>query len=290
MEPVGSLIGTVLKLAIMGLLSILAVSLGEFGGDMVNAIISQLGYVLLIPVLLMLVCKNDIKRTIRIENGINILQIGLIVLMCISAFLPIQYANSVAVTVLSDIFGAPKELSGASEAATVPQLFLGIALLAFLPAICEELFFRGYVMRGLEKNGKPFAIVVSALMFAIMHSNFQQMIYAFVCGLFFAYLVMATDSLLSSIVAHGTFNAISVVLSYKPIKAIFDQITVPAVAVALRIFPLLFGASLVAFMYVNKGFKISLEKENISKKEKIVSVILFIVFVIVSFAQAIYIW
>ncbi|MCM1497705.1 MAG: CPBP family intramembrane metalloprotease, partial [Clostridium sp.] len=49
--------------------------------------------------------------------------------------------------------------------------------------IAEELIYRGFVMRSLEKYGESFAVVVSAVLFGVMHQNLIQSIFAFLVGL-----------------------------------------------------------------------------------------------------------
>lgn len=92
---------------------------------------------------------------------------------------------------------------------------LNILLLAVLPAIAEELIFRGIIFNGLRRNmSDAGAIFLSAFLFMLMHGNIEQMIYPFILGLVFAWLVMRTGSIVSSIIAHFVNNALVVTLSF----------------------------------------------------------------------------
>lgn len=51
----------------------------------------------------------------------------------------------------------------------------------------EEIVFRGFIMRGLMRCGRVFAIVVSAFLFGIMHGNLQQFPFAFIVGILLGY-------------------------------------------------------------------------------------------------------
>lgn len=92
---------------------------------------------------------------------------------------------------------------------------LNLLLLGILPGVCEELIFRGVVLQGLRKNfSDGVAIVVSALMFALFHTNLQQLIYPFILGLILAWIAIRSGSLIVSIIVHTTNNFIVILLAY----------------------------------------------------------------------------
>ena len=78
----------------------------------------------------------------------------------------------------------------------------------------EEVLFRGIIYRGI--SDKKMAIFISAITFALLHMNFNQMCYAFVMGLFFAVVIYITDNLTVSIALHMLFNAFTVILCCFP--------------------------------------------------------------------------
>lgn len=93
--------------------------------------------------------------------------------------------------------------------------FLALLLLAFIPAIEEELIFRGIIFNGLRSRFKDYqAILISAAMFAIMHANLQQLVYPFLLGIIMAWIVMRTGSVVSSMIVHFTNNAIVVTFAF----------------------------------------------------------------------------
>ncbi len=88
-------------------------------------------------------------------------------------------------------------------------------LMAVTPAFCEEVVFRGVVYGGYRKDGKKFwAVILSGLMFGIMHMNLNQALYAFAIGILLALLFEATDSILTTMLFHFTYNAQSCCLMY----------------------------------------------------------------------------
>ncbi len=71
--------------------------------------------------------------------------------------------------------------------------------------VVEELVYRGALLRALERYGRWFAIVISALIFGLMHGNAVQFPVAFVIGLAFGYLSLKY-SLKLTIVLHVLNN------------------------------------------------------------------------------------
>lgn len=71
------------------------------------------------------------------------------------------------------------------------------------PGVCEELVFRGYVMRRLARRWSPWvAIGLSAMLFGIAHVQPMHMFFAFLMGLWLGWLAWRTRSIVPSIVAH----------------------------------------------------------------------------------------
>ena len=98
-------------------------------------------------------------------------------------------------------------------------LSMPFAVMLFLMAIygpfSEELVFRGIVYQGYRKQGSAWkAMILTALLFALMHMNINQAMYAFVAGLMLILLMEATDSIWPSVLAHFCVNAFSVVMMY----------------------------------------------------------------------------
>lgn len=61
---------------------------------------------------------------------------------------------------------------------------------SFFAPVCEEIVYRGYVMRNMQRYGKSFAIIFSSALFGIMHGNIHQILFAFVIGLVLGYTAM----------------------------------------------------------------------------------------------------
>lgn len=94
----------------------------------------------------------------------------------------------------------------------LPSL-LGVSLgVVLVPAVCEEVFFRGFVFTGLRyHHGPATAIVGSALLFAAAHMNPWQFPALFLLGLFLAALVHWTHSVWPAVIGHSINNGLSVI-------------------------------------------------------------------------------
>ena len=98
--------------------------------------------------------------------------------------------------------------------------FVLVLLIGVLPAVCEELFYRGYVLSGLsatkKRRGRPgvVAIVATAALFAVFHIYPEKWLGTFLVGLLLGLLAVAGRSIWPAIVAHALNNA-SLVMTAK---------------------------------------------------------------------------
>ncbi len=91
-----------------------------------------------------------------------------------------------------------------------------ILLLYFviIAPITEELIIRGFVMNALAPVNKKFALIASALLFGLMHGNFNQMFNGFLLGLILGYIALKSGSVLCSIILHMAANANAMICAY----------------------------------------------------------------------------
>ncbi len=97
---------------------------------------------------------------------------------------------------------------------SVPSFGQLLVLAALLPAVCEELAFRGFVLSGFRRVGRPTrAIFYTALCFGLTHPILQQAIGACAVGMVLGLLAVWTGSILPPMAFHFTYNAISLSLA-----------------------------------------------------------------------------
>lgn len=159
------------------------------------------------------------------------------------------------------------------------ESLLFIFEVAIIPALVEEVAIRGIVMPPLRKYGDRFAIIMSAIIFALMHSNMLQIPFAFVAGLVLGYFAVSTNSLWTSIAIHAANNFLSVLSSATSENAF-----------AGSAFSVLIIALMVAGIYCAKKFvkepHYSLGLTFSPKSEKKFLLASFAVFMFISFVYS----
>ncbi|GHT79141.1 hypothetical protein FACS1894104_3330 [Actinomycetota bacterium] len=99
-----------------------------------------------------------------------------------------------------------------SGTAQLTSSFWGVVYMVLVAPVCEELVFRGAVLRKLEKYGANFAIITSSLLFGLYHVILFQAVFAFFIGVILAYTA-GRFSIKWSILLH-MLNNILAVMSY----------------------------------------------------------------------------
>lgn len=133
------------------------------------------------------------------------------------------------------------------------SMLLALLYTCVLAPVTEELLFRGFLMKSLSAVSVRFGIVTSALLFGLMHGNFQQFILGFVMGLFLGKIVARHNSLLPSILVHMAVNTNSMVLSLLQEK-------LPEKVANVGILP--FGMAVLAFSIMGVLFWLLYERRQ----------------------------
>lgn len=162
---------------------------------------------LLIPTIIyFMITRKPIKDTLKLKK-IGIESIGIIIAIGI-------FAQPIAMF-LSFItqFAFPNRISQVVSSLDDIPLIVRLGIIALTPAICEEITMRGVVLGGYENVNIRKAALMTGTFFAILHLDGNQLLYAFVLGIIFAYLVRITGSIYSSMICHFTINGTQVLLS-----------------------------------------------------------------------------
>lgn len=95
-----------------------------------------------------------------------------------------------------------------------PNLVLGIVVLGILPAVSEELLFRGYIQTRLTQRwGAAISILLTSLMFAAYHMDVSQGILALGVGIYLGFVVEQGNSIVPAIIGHAANNTVGILLS-----------------------------------------------------------------------------
>ncbi|MFR2317061.1 ABC transporter permease subunit/CPBP intramembrane protease [Terrisporobacter sp.] len=96
------------------------------------------------------------------------------------------------------------------------NLLLNLLIVAAMPAICEEIFFRGFILTSFKNNKKSYrgAIIFSGILFGLMHMDFIRVVPTSILGIAFAYAVCKTNSIAVSMFMHFLNNGFAVVVTH----------------------------------------------------------------------------
>lgn len=170
-----------------------------------SALLGQL--VILIPALLY--CW---KRKIAIRELIPYRKIRFSTGVLVVVTTCLMYPLLVVLNAITLLFTNSATIEMQTEMANL-NIIISILIIAVTPACVEEFVFRGVLFQTYRKKRVFSAILLSAFLFGCMHMNLNQFVYTFVMGIYMAFLVEGTGSIISSMLAHFTLNFIGVALS-----------------------------------------------------------------------------
>lgn len=107
----------------------------------------------------------------------------------------------------------PDRISQVTSGMADPNQPLWLILIPFAvaPAFCEEIAFRGFVLSGLARSGRTWlAIVISSLLFGVMHMIPQQVFNAALLGVVLGIVAIRSRSLWPCVIFHFCFNSLAV--------------------------------------------------------------------------------
>lgn len=131
--------------------------------------------------------------------------------LLISAF----FALFAGALLLSILCGGTESLGNSTtvyEHITPSSVWSAIAwipTLAIIPAILEELLFRGILCTELDRRGALRTVLVSALLFSLIHFDLANLPVYFYAGVLLALVLYATDSLPATMLLHALYNLAS---------------------------------------------------------------------------------
>ena len=150
----------------------------------------------------------DVKFNMKWHTYLIVVLVGVVSLFGLQYFIG-------AIDNLWKVIGLPLQTDTGINPVDAGTYILGIFVLALIPAISEEVIYRGIVLNGLRnKFSDVKAVLLSGTMFSLMHGNLQQLVYTFILGCVMGWIVVRTGSLISSILVHFINNFLVVTLSF----------------------------------------------------------------------------
>lgn len=171
---------------------------------------------------------------------------------CLPVFLGVANLANLAGALINRLTGSPATSEMLPSGG--PELLMQFLALCVMPAIAEELLFRGAFQGLMRPCGSAAAIFAPALLFGVLHLDLAQGLTAFACGVFLGWLAERSGSILPGMLLHFVNNALAFLTIYLRYYA-------PAeVSFGLELFILLFFPAFGAWMICNarrQGFSFS---------------------------------
>ncbi|MGO1581340.1 MAG: CPBP family glutamic-type intramembrane protease [Peptoniphilaceae bacterium] len=184
-----------------------------FVGTFINEI-----FVILIPSLLL--CGSGKRTEVLKVKKLSLINFIRVIIIVILSYPIILLLNGIFLSFLShyiDLKNFSMDVLLINE--SIPRYLFFICL---VPAICEEIFFRGALINSYNIYGGKFAIMMSSLVFALFHFDIQNFIAPLLLGILFGNLLELTGSIYAAIIGHFLNNVIGFFTSKYINDAIFN--------------------------------------------------------------------
>ena len=198
-----------LGMVLMHFAAVLALLIGRVTsmGMLTNLFLSEM--LLVVPAFAALFASKERPGRVLCFHGLKFTSVLMVVLFTFLMGPLTTFLNAVSMLFVDN---AVTDMSGQVLDYPFPVMLF---MMAVFGPVCEEVCFRGILYRGYLKSGNVLgAVLLSSLLFGLIHMNFNQAPYAFALGAAMALLMEATGSLLAPVLMHMIFNAQSVVLMY----------------------------------------------------------------------------
>lgn len=133
-------------------------------------------------------------------------------LLAIPLGISIIFAAAYVNQFLVDFFYIPdimQLLTPQSEKLEAYEIILQFIVVCLVPGFCEEFLFRGAILTNCLPFGRSTAILISSLLFSLMHQNVQQFFYTFVAGIVLGVLYEMSGSIWPGVILHTLNNFVS---------------------------------------------------------------------------------
>lgn len=177
----------------------------------IGILITEFVLIALPAFIYVLMKKGSIKEELRF-NKLSFLE-GLLVAFIFICGYPVAMLFSIIGNIFVALFGKLIQ-SPIPVASNFNEYFVLLLIVAGSAGICEELLFRGLIMRGYQNLGKWHSIVFTAVLFSMLHINIQNVLGPLFLGIVLGYVVYTTNSIFAGMIGHFMNNAISVTVSF----------------------------------------------------------------------------
>ena len=147
-----------------------------------------------------------ITKQVKPAVGISFFLIGTTI--CLLANFPSNWISAIL-----ENFGFQGSSQSIPVVPTIPSYIMNALATAVVPPFVEEFLFRGVILSQFRKYGDVFAVIASALLFGLLHRNFSQIVFAFICGLALGITLVRTNNIWIPLGIHMFVNGFYVLLN-----------------------------------------------------------------------------
>lgn len=190
--------------------------------DYISGIIKSQLIIFIIPAIIGIFLFQKRKEITYLRKSVSVSDIIIIFISTCLLFVCVNYIHYN----MMRLFALPT--SSGSGILTFKELTFmqNILLLCILPALCEEFFFRGFLLNSLKELSESKMIFISAIIFTLFHQNVMEYMGLFLLGLWFSYLCIKTRSIWSAVFAHLINNSLVLILSHYRINLLSNALIV----------------------------------------------------------------
>ncbi|REK27685.1 MAG: CPBP family intramembrane metalloprotease [Planctomycetota bacterium] len=227
---------------------------GTFADLFKSAFISIVVGVALPALLFSIMLTRSPRRTLQLGPPTKLLTIPVAALLALAA-IPLSRLLLEGLQVVLPMTEATAQLEQLAKLFdSAPNVLAALGVIALMPAVFEELAFRGFILSGFRHTGHKWrAIALSSIFFALAHSIVYQEINALLLGLILGYLAIQTGSIWPCMTFHFVFNASQYLLftNQLPLRHYVEEVRgEPALYVPILLASVALGALL--FFYLQR--------------------------------------
>ena len=157
------------------------------------------------------------KENFKLNLLANVSIQGIVIAICCSILFYFLLDKGLD-PIFESIFPTSKENYQQTIQSIISSPIVSLIDFCIFAPILEEFLMRGFILNGLSINyGIIVALLISSILFALLHFNFAQIIPSFICGIILGLIYLYTGSILSCIFAHMGYNFISYIMIILPI-------------------------------------------------------------------------
>lgn len=177
----------------------------------IGILITEFILIALPPLIYVIIKRSSIKRELRF-NRLHLVDTLLVILIFLCGYPIAMFVNLIG-NIFVSLFG--KLITTPIPAASnINEYFILLLIVAGSAGLCEEILFRGLMLRGYEKLGMWRSILFTAVLFAMLHINIQNIFGPLFLGILLGYVVYVTNSIYAGMLGHFVNNGISVTMTF----------------------------------------------------------------------------